>query len=289
MRGGRVDDKTALRINRRKLLIGAGAAMVAGGTVVGRPFPWASAARPSSSPPTDGGTFRLGLVGSTNDLIDGQYIVTKADQARLVSGWETLVSYDENFDISYDNALAEEVEAKAADLYVIRLKQGIEFSDGRPVTADDVIYSFQRRLDPDLGLAPALAQFLDADGLKKVDDRTVEVQLLTGNVTFVNGLAEYIATVVPVGYERYSGDVSTQIGTGPYLLTSFTPGSESVHEKNPYYWDTGKPYFDEVHIIDFADGDAMINALLADQIDICADIPSASVDTVTGTTATRSC
>ena len=47
-----------------------------------------------------------------------------------------------------------------------------------------------------------------------------------------------------------------------------------------------EPYFDEVHIIDFADGDALINALLADQIDIAADVSSASVDTIKGTTVT---
>ncbi|HEY5423398.1 MAG TPA: ABC transporter substrate-binding protein, partial [Ilumatobacteraceae bacterium] len=81
----------------------------------------------------------------------------------------------------------------------------------------------------------------------------------------------------------FSGDPSTQIGTGAYMLKSFEVGKESVHVKNPNYWDTGKPFFDEVHIIDFADSDALINALLADQVDVAADIPSASVETVQGT------
>ena len=67
------------------------------------------------------------------------------------------------------------------------------------------------------------------------------------------------------------------------MLKSFEVGKESIHVKNPYYWDTGKPHFDEVHITDFADSDALINALLADQIDIANDIPSASVETVQST------
>ena len=182
---------------------------------------------------TPGGTLRVGVVGSTNDLIDGQYIVAKTDQARLVAGWETLVNYDADFNISYEHGLAEEIETKAADLYVIRLKEGIQFHDGKPVTADDVIYSFQRRLDPELGLAPALVELLDPSGLTKVDDRTVEVQLKQPAVTFINGLAEYTATIVPVGYERFAGDVANQIGTGPYMLQSFTPGAESVHTQEP--------------------------------------------------------
>ena len=219
------------------------------------------------------------MVGSTNDLIDGQYIVAKPDQARLVAGWETLVNYDADFNISYDHGLAEEVETKAADLYVIRLKEGIEFHDGKPVTADDVIYSFQRRLDPDLGLSPALVELLDASGLKKVDDRTVEVQLKQKAVTFINGLAEYTSTIVPVDYARFDGDASTQIGTGPFMLQSFTPGAESVHVKNPNYWGEGLPYLDEVQIIDFTDAAALVNALNSGQVDAAADIPFGQVTT----------
>ena len=231
---------------------------------------------------TPGGTLRVGIVGSTNDLIDGQYIVTKTDQARLVAGWETLVNYDADFNISYEHGLAEEIETKAADLYVVRLKEGILFHDGKPVTADDVIYSFQRRLDPELGLAPALVELLDPSGLTKVDDRTVEIQLKQPAVTFINGLAEYTATIVPTGYERFAGDAANQIGTGPYILQSFTPGAESVHTKNPNYWGEGLPYLDEVQIIDFADVPALVNALTSGEIDAAVDIPFAQVSAVEG-------
>ncbi|MBA3605523.1 MAG: ABC transporter substrate-binding protein, partial [Acidimicrobiia bacterium] len=227
-----------------------------------------------------GGTLRVGMVGSTNDLIDGQYIVTKTDQARLVAGWETLVNYDADFNISYEHSLAEEIETKAADLYVIRLKEGIEFHNGKTVTADDVISSFTRRLDPELGLAPALIELLDISGLTKVDDRTVEVQLKQGAVTFINGLAEYTATIVPDGYARFDGDATTQIGTGPYMLQSFTPGAESVHTKNPNYWGEGLPYLDEVQIIDFADAAALVNALTSGEVDAAAEIPFAQVTAI---------
>ena len=214
-------------MSRRQLILGAGAAFIVGGAAAcggdddddvaasrhdrrraARPARPARAVAPaparddrghrgSGARGTPGGTLRVGVVGSTNDLIDGQYIVTKTDQARLVAGWETLVNYDADFNISYEHGLAEEIETKAADLYVVRLKEGIQFHDGKPVTADDVIYSFQRRLDPDLGLAPALVELLDASGLTKVDDRTVEIQLKQPAVTFINGLAEYTATIVP--------------------------------------------------------------------------------------------
>ena len=180
-----------------------------------------------------GGTLRVAVVGSTNDIIDGQFIVAKPDQIRLVLGWEPLVNYDENFDISYEHTLAENVEAVAADHYIITLKEGINFHNGNPVTADDVIYSFERRLDPDLGIAPALSTLLDISGVTKVDDRTIDIKLLQPAVTFLNGLAEYTATIVPKGYSR---DDAEQIGTGPYMLKSFTPGAESVHVRYDGYW-----------------------------------------------------
>src|SRR3954470_22311359 len=203
------------RMSRRQLLIG-GAAIVGlaacgsddkstsgttapttGGTTGGTTAPTSGGSTASSAvetgsttattgaggTPKTGGTLRLGVVGGTNDIIDGQYIVAKPDQARMVAGWETLVTYDENFKISFDEGLAEEVEAKAADLYVIRLRDGIEFHNGKTFGADDVVYSFQRVLDPDLGLYPGLATLLDKSGVTKVDDRTVQVQLKQGAVT----------------------------------------------------------------------------------------------------------
>jgi peptide/nickel transport system substrate-binding protein len=232
-----------------------------------------------------GGILRVGTLGGANDIIDGQHIVSKADIMRQVTGWEPLMSFSPDFVPEYANGLASDVTAKAADDFVITLKDGIKFSNGNPVTADDVVYSMTRLLDPDLALygGSVLRTVLDKSGITKIDDKTVELKLKQGVSNFKETLCAYTLAIVPQGYERFSGDPSTQIGTGAYMLKSFEVGKESVHVKNPNYWDTGKPFFDEVHIIDFADSDALINALLADQVDVAADIPSASVETVQGT------
>ena len=232
-----------------------------------------------------GGILRVGTKGDVNDIIDGQHIVAKSDIMRQVTGWEPLMSFSPDFVPEYANGLAKDVTAKAADDFVITLKDGIKFQNGKDVTADDVVYSFTRMLDPDLKVygGSVLRGLLEVSGIIKIDDRTVEFKLKQGVSNFKEALCAYVCAIVPVCYERFSGDPTTQIGTGPYMLKEFEVGKQSVHVKNPYYWDKGKPYFDEVHIIDFADGDALINALLADQIDVAADISSASVDTVTGT------
>src|SRR6267142_3438413 len=129
-------------LTRRELLIGAG--MVAGGLALG---PLIAACGPStttggtSTTPKKGGNFRLGVTGGgAKDIIDGQNIVTKPDQARLVAGFETLLVYDENYNLTSDG-LAESVTQDAPDQWTIRLKQGITFHDGKALTADDVVYS----------------------------------------------------------------------------------------------------------------------------------------------------
>ena len=276
-------------IGRRQLLLGAGTAtvLVACGSddsSSGATTPTTGATTAETTATTvaaagqKGGTLRVGVVGSTNDLMDGQYIVARADQARMVTGWEPIANYDDDFNIAFNNSLAEEIEAKAPDLFVVRLKQGIEFHNAKTVGAEDLIYSFNRLIDPALGIAPALSEFLDANSFKALDDRTVEISLLKPSVAFLNGMADYGANIVPVDYARFDGDPTTQIGTGAFKLKSFTPGSESVHVRHENYW--GTSFLDEVQIIDFSDQSALVNALTSGDIDVAIDIPYAQAGAI---------
>ncbi len=297
---------------RRRLLAGTGAAAVAAAALAacgsdggGDAAPAATDAAPAATdaapaatdaapaatdaaPAAGEGTgkiLRVGTLGGANDILDGQHIVAKSDIMRQATGWEPLMSFSPEYVPEYANGIAKDVTAKSADNYTITLKDGVKFSDGKDVTSADVIYSMERLLDPDSALfgGSALRPILDKSGITKVDDRTVEVKLKQAVSNFKEVLCAYTFGIVPVGYERFDGDPTTQIGTGPYMLKEFEVGKKSVHVKNPYYWDAGKPWFDEIHIIDFADADASVNALLADQIDAVADIPAASVGQIEGT------
>jgi len=269
--------------SRRQLLVGAGgAAVLAALAACGGGDETSSSASPTSSgTPKPGGNFRLGVTGGgTKDIMDGQYIVTKPDQARLVSAFETLLTFDEQYQLTEDG-LAESVEAENPKLYVIKLRKGIEFQNGKTFTADDVIFSLQRIGTEKYGLTGfAATSTMDIANLKKVDKYTVQLPLKTPDSTVPQTLASYTFGMVPVGYQRFSGDPSTQIGTGPYKLKSFTPGQQSVSERNPNYWRTGQPYFDTVTITDFADSTAQLNALRGGQIDAMTDVPPAQVQVV---------
>ena len=270
-------------ITRRQFVVGAAGLAVAGSLVgCGGGTPAPSAAGSSSGTPKRGGNFRVGVTGGgAKDIFDGQNITTKPDQARLVSAFETLLEFNDEYQLTNDG-LAESVTADNPKQYTIKLRKGVEFQNGKTMTADDVIYSLQRIGTESNGLTGfAATASMDIKNIKKLDQYTVQLPLLTPDSTIPQTLASYTFGMVPVGYKAFKGDVSTQIGTGAYKLKSFTPGQESVSERNPNYWrNDGSPWFDTVTITDFADATAQVNALQAGQIDAMTDLPASQVDAV---------
>jgi peptide/nickel transport system substrate-binding protein len=265
--------------------MGAGGVLLAGGLAAcgGGGASSGGGSGGSSAPagtPKKGGNFRLGVTGGgASDIIDGQSIVTKPDQARLIGSWETLMTYDEDYVLGTDG-LAEEVDSSVAGQVDVRIRSGIEFHNGKTLTADDVIYSIQRILNPKEGLFGAAGLgSVDPKGLKKMDANTVRITLKQPDSTIPDQLGQYFNGIVPVGYER-KGPLKW-VGTGPYKVQSFTAGQQSVAVRNPNYWRPASdgPWFDQVTVTDFADSAAQVNALLAGQIDAITDIPFAQIDT----------
>jgi peptide/nickel transport system substrate-binding protein len=267
----------------RRAVAGGGAALLAGNL--------AGVARAAvDAAPKRGGTFRVGVSGgSAKDFIDGQNIVTRPDQARIVTGWETLVVFDSNFKLRFDGLAEEIVPNKAADQWTIRVRKGIEFQNGKTLSADDVKYSLQRLVNKKLGLfGGAALSSVDPARIQKLDKRTVRLHLKQRDGTILDALGQYVAGIVPVGYSPNAiGQAKPNVGTGPYTLQSFTPGQQSVHVRNPNYWRSGQPYFDKVIVIDFPDDTARVNALLGGQVDAITDVPPAQVAVVNGHSGTK--
>jgi peptide/nickel transport system substrate-binding protein len=269
-------------VTRRTLLTGAGGAVLLGGLAAcgGSSGTSTSGSNEPQGTPKRGGNFRLGVTGGgSKDIFDGQNIITKPDQARLVSAFETLLLFDDNYQLT-NNGLAQEVSADNPHQYTIRLRDGIEFQNGKTLSADDVIYSLQRIGTQGNGLTGyAATASMDLAGLKKMDKLTVRLPMKKPDSTVPQTLASYTFGIVPVGYKAYP---APQIGTGPYKLKSFTPGEQSVSERNPNYWRSGQPYFDTVTIIDYDDSTAQVNALRGGQIDAMTEVPAAQVKVLEG-------
>ena len=265
-------DDFIVEVSRRNFVKGTGA-LAAGLGLAGFSSVGAYAAPMA---PKKGGTLKVGIVGGTDDIIDAQYLFKLADVLRLNIGWEALMNYDDKFKPSTEHGLAESVEVKSLTKYVIKMKKGVEFHNGKTMTMEDVIYSWQRMVDPALPGTKALAQYLSPTSVKKIDANTVEMNLLQPNADWLTTLSQYACTIVPVGYTR----TGPQVGTGPFKLKSFTPGVESTHVRHANYWDSGKPYLDGVRVINFSSTDALVNALVAGQVDAAIGVPASLVPVV---------
>ena len=195
-------------VSRRQLLAGAAGLAAVGGLA-------AACGSSSSSPstgtgtgaagaPKRGGNFRLGVTGGgSKDMMDGQNIITKPDQARLMTAFETLLLFNENYQLT-NNGLAESVTQDNPKQYTIRLRQGIEFQNGKTLTADDVIYSFQRIGTKSNGLTGYSSTLtMDVGAMKKLDKYTVRLPLKSPDSTVPQTLGSYTFAVVPAGYKAY--------------------------------------------------------------------------------------
>lgn len=271
-------------LSRRQLLKvagGAGLSLSAAG--------WLAACGGSASPagttsvaggnvgtPRRGGHITMGLGGGGNtDVADpglpGAQVTTCANN----SVWEQLTQIDGDF--KFGNVLAESVEPnKDATEWTIRLRQGVEFHNGKTVGADDVIFTLNRILDPRNGLVGQL-QVGPIDSMRKLDARTVRVKMKQPYSVFDVAIGDgSVCGIVPEGFSR-----SHPIGTGPFKMTKFVPGRIVELERFPNYWGGHEqPYLDGITIQVINDDSARMNAFLTGQVDVVNLVPSAQIPLV---------
>jgi peptide/nickel transport system substrate-binding protein len=219
--------------------------------------------------PKKGGVLRVGSTGGgAKDRLDAHNPVGYPDISRVYALYEPVAMRNVNYELEL--VLAEEISANpAADIWTIRLKQGIPFHDGRMMSADDAIFSIKRIINPkDPKIGAAGLTDIDPNGFKKLDERTFSVQLKRPFAIFDEQLGQYFNGIVPTDY-----DPTKPVGTGPFAFASFKPGEQSRFTANKNYWRTGKPYVDELVIIDFADDTARVNALLGGQLEAVDNMP----------------
>jgi peptide/nickel transport system substrate-binding protein len=227
-----------------------------------------------------GGTLRVGSTGGgAKDTIDAHLPTTDPDIMRQWNLYESLAVRTPDFS-ELQMLIAESIEPVGSkpDAWTVRLKDGIEFHNGKTVGADDVIFSLQRITDPkDPKVGNSSISYIDRKNLKKIDERTVRIPLTLTNAAFPDDLGQYFNAIVPTDY-----DPKNPVGTGPFKYQSFSPGQRSVFVKNPNYWQSGRPYADQLVIIDFPDDTARTNALLGGQVEAINNLPAAQLASIKG-------
>jgi peptide/nickel transport system substrate-binding protein len=285
-------------LTRRQVLHGAiaGAGVLSAGSLIaacggssgGSSNPSAGAA--SGSAPTTGsikagGSLSVGATGGgAKDTIDAHLPTADTDIMRCWNLYEPLAVRTADF-ASLEMMVAESIEAEhgKTDSWIVKLRPGIEFHNGKTVTADDVVFSLQRILDPkDPKVGAASIGYVDLKGVKALNSSQVRIPLKFANAGFLDDIGQYFNAIVPVGY-----DPSKPVGTGAFMYESFTPGQQSVFKKFPNYWQHGKPYVDTLTIIDFTDDTARVNALLGGQVQAIDNLPTGQIAQVESNSALK--
>ncbi|MEH7845255.1 ABC transporter substrate-binding protein [Rhizobium laguerreae] len=247
---------------RRELLhmmLAGGVALSAGGLVLGR------AGKALAATPVSGGSLKAaGWSSSTADTLDPAKASLSTDYVRCCSFYNRLTFLDISGTPQME--LAEAIESKDAKTWTVKLKNGVTFHDGKPLTADDVVFSLKRHLDPSVGskVAKIAAQMT---GFKAVDKQTVEITLASPNADLPTILSMHHFMIVADG----TTDFTKANGTGAFVKEVFEPGVRSLGIKNKNYWKSG-PNVDSFEYFAISDDNARVNALLAGDIHLAATI-----------------
>jgi len=179
-------------------------------------------------------------------------------------------------------------------IYTFALSGDITFNNGDPLTADDVVFSFNRlknvKSNPSYLTDPI-------ESVEAVDDLTVAVTLVDPRPSFLAELIQPVFSIANADQVLAAGgtdaeDAATSdraqefldqnsAGTGPYLLESWTPQDETVLVRNPNYWGE-QPYFDRVIIINMPEAATQKVALDAGDIDLATDLTADQVTVLEG-------
>lgn len=227
----------------------------------------AKAAGSVNAEPVHGGRLRVGIIdGDQSGNLDAH----KPIGGGIIRGWALYSKFwewDEH--VGTRLALAEFAEPNAdASAWTIRIQPGLEFHHGKTIDADDLLFSILRLTDPNLASPYAgLVGAIDRDALRKLDDRTIEIRFKQGRSFFpLDETLISFGSIVPVDYDP----ITNPVGAGPYKLKKFIPGQRSLYTRFENYFKAGKPYLDELEIIEFKDQVSRVAALRAGQIDLAS-------------------
>lgn len=237
-----------------------------------------------------GGTLHFGVVGTFNNL---NPFIVKGKRTTARGMWDPELGFlvveplmirskDEPF--SMYGLLAETVEWDEARSFIqFNLNPRAKWTDGKPVTPEDVIFTFE--LLRDKGAPPFSTRLETSEGklvekLEKVGEHSVRF-------TFAKGVSRELPLLIALSpvLPKHATDVQTfdqttykpQLGTGPYLVKEIKPGQKIVYERNPDYWakdlptKIGMDNFDRISIEYFLQDTTLFEAFKKGEIDIYAE------------------
>jgi peptide/nickel transport system substrate-binding protein len=186
--------------------------------------------------------------------------------------------------LEIEPALAESWDISPDGLeYTFHLRDA-KFSNGDPVTMDDILFSLERARSQDSAGAFA---FEAVSKIEAVDPKTVKVTLTAPNAPFLSDMAYYVASIVPkkIFEADPKGFSSKPVGTGAFMVKEYSRGEQFVLVPNPYYWEMGAdgkplPYLDQVTVKYIPENSARILGLQNGDLDVIANVPPNDAATI---------
>jgi peptide/nickel transport system substrate-binding protein len=197
-----------------------------------------------------------------------------------------------NKDLVLEPALATSWEVVEPTRWRFKLREGVKFHEGQPFTADDVVATIQRQIDPGARNRENLSAVV---GVEKVDDYTVDLILRGAYPLLLNDLAAIYMMSKPWMEEHDAlkpGNTTTGVvtyasnhanGTGAFKLVSYEPDSRSVFAVNEDWWDKPQHNLTGVEFRPIASDATRVAALLSGEVDMIAPVSLQDIDRIAAT------
>ena len=246
-------------------------------------------------------------VGVTNTLGSlNPLLLNGGEINKYATGLMFLPLMDMDADLNFEGMLADSITTEDNKNFIVHIDDAATWSDGTPVTADDVVYTALRLASPVIGNTAMMYYVFEGvgddgfveegaesiDGIQKVDDKTVQFTTKEEMpiTTFENSYARYLLTLPKHVIEQYSEEeLSTadwfnhpDVVSGPFIVTDFDVDHYISYEANKDYW-KGAPKIDKLNI-KIVDGSQLYAGLQSGEIDITqqtmSDIPQEDYESV---------
>lgn len=169
--------------------------------------------------------------------------------------------------------------SNGAKTWTFKIRKGVKFNDGTPVTVDDIVYTYKSVFTANPSRSKGnFTGLLDANGIIAVDSETVVFNLLTasGNFPYTVSSVSYGMCIIKKGADGGAAWTKTMLSAGPWKMESYTEFEKTVFVPNPYYWDTNfKPNFDKLELIQYTSAATALPALKTGKIDAIAGMEAA--------------
>lgn len=213
--------------------------------------------------PKPGGTLRFGLSGDLTTL--DPHVIIPGGFDTLWQVYDRLTAYDEKLEPQPMLAESWDVSSDGKQMK-LNLRKGVQFHSGRELTSDDVKFTLNRIKDPKTGVGQFLAM---STWFSRVETPDMYTVLLTSDQPRPGAfdLFEYL-NIVDSQSVTDASVPSTLIGTGPFTWGEYIQSDHFILDKNKNYWQSGKPYLDQIRVQIMSDPQAAVTQLEANALDL---------------------